>query len=78
MNSVFRPWLRRMLGLLTRYPALKRFVVNLIYRFPALDAGLRTVAHRAIHADAVLDVDASQIPETSRLAYDRMRSRGRE
>ncbi|MFC4525309.1 hypothetical protein ISN76_03575 [Dyella halodurans] len=75
MSSLFRPWLKKLLGLLARYPALKRFVVNVVYRFPALDAGLRTVAHRTIHPEAALDVDATRMPETSRRAFDRIRAR---
>ncbi|APG04451.1 hypothetical protein BJI69_11435 [Luteibacter rhizovicinus DSM 16549] len=73
MSRFFRPALRSLLRFLGRYPALKRFLVNVIYRFPTLDGKLRTVAHRVIHPEAVLDVDARRLPESSRRAYDRMR-----
>lgn len=77
MSSVLRRALRHLLHFLGRYPALKRMVVDLIYRFPALDATLRTVAHRVVHPEAVLDVDATNLPEASRRAYERMRGNSR-
>jgi hypothetical protein len=77
MKSLFRQGLRRILHYLGRYPALKRVAVDLIYRFPLLDATLRTVAHRVVHPEAVLDVDATNLPEASRRAYERMRGRPR-
>lgn len=73
MISLFRRWLRDLIRFLTRYPALKRFIVDIVYRFPSLDATLRTVAHRINHPDAVLDVDAQRMPDASRRAYERMR-----
>jgi len=74
MRATGRRVLRSFLHFLGRYPALKRLIVDVVYRFPALDATLRTVAHRVIHPEAVLDVDASRLPEASRLAFDRMRA----
>jgi len=74
MSSVFRRAIRNLLHFLERYPALKRVIVNLIYRFPALDATLRTVAHRVAHPEAVLDVDVTSLSEASRRAYERMRA----
>ncbi|HVI53983.1 MAG TPA: hypothetical protein VM621_02890 [Luteibacter sp.] len=73
MNALFRRGLRNLLHFLGRHPALKRAIVDLVYRFPALDGKLRTAAHRAIHPEAALDVDASRLPDASRRAYDRMR-----
>lgn len=74
MKPVIRRTFRHILHLLGRYPALKRMIVGLIYRFPALDATLRTAAHRVVHPEAVLDVDATSLPDESRRAYERMRS----
>jgi hypothetical protein len=73
MRSYFRRALRDLLHVLGRYPGLKRVIVNMVYRFPSLDATLRTVAHKVIHPEAVLDVDATHMPEASRRAYERMR-----
>jgi hypothetical protein len=73
MRSVIRRSFRHILHVLGRYPAFKRMIVSLIYRFPALDATLRTAAHRVIHPEAVLDVDATSLPDESRRAYERMR-----
>jgi hypothetical protein len=73
MSFLFRLVLKHLLAILARYPALKRFIVDLIYRFPALDAGLRTAAHRAVHPEAILDVDAAHMPDGSRRAFRRMR-----
>jgi hypothetical protein len=73
MSNVLRQGLRALLRLLARYPTLKRALVNVIYRFPALDGKLRTVAHQVIHPDAVLDVDANRMPESSRRVYERLR-----
>lgn len=73
MSAILRRALRRSLHMLGRYPAIKRMIVDLIYRFPVLDTTLRTVAHRVIHPEAILDVDASRLPEASRRAFDRMR-----
>jgi hypothetical protein len=78
MSFFFRHALRSLLRFLGRYPALKRSLVNVIYRFPTLDGKLRTVAHRVIHPEAVLDVDAERMPESSRRAYDRMRGSPRK
>lgn len=68
--------LRHLLHFLGRHPALKRLIVDVIYRLPVLDAKLRTAATKAIHPDALLDIDATRMPEASRRAYDRMRRRG--
>ncbi|WP_043692478.1 hypothetical protein [Luteibacter sp. 9133] len=65
--------LRYLLHFLGRRPALKRLIVDAIYRMPALDAKLRTAASKANHPEAVLDVDANRLPDASRRAYDRMR-----
>jgi hypothetical protein len=73
MRSVLRHSFRHILHVLGRYPTLKRLIVALIYRFPTLDATLRTAAHRVAHPEAVLDVDAKCLPEESRRAYERMR-----
>lgn len=73
MSVLLKHALRGLLHFLGRRPALKRTIVDLVYRFPALDGKLRTAAHRVIHPGAVLDVDASRLPEASRRAYDRMR-----
>jgi hypothetical protein len=73
MKSILRHALHRLLHLLGNYPAIKRMIVNVVYRFPALDSTLRTVAHRAAHPDAVLDVDVTCLPEGSRRVYERMR-----
>ncbi|MDR6642663.1 hypothetical protein J2X57_001875 [Luteibacter sp. 1214] len=73
MSSIARRILRDLLHFLGRYPALKRLIVDTVYRFPALDTTLRTVAHRVIHPEAVLDVDATRLPDASRRAFDRMR-----
>jgi hypothetical protein len=73
MSYFLRRKLRESLHLLGRYPALKRVIVSLIYRFPSLDAKLRTVAHKVVHPEAVLDVDLTHLPEASRRSYDRMR-----
>lgn len=63
------------LRVVSRLPALKRLMVNLIYRFPALDAGLRSTVHRMNHPDAELDVDAKRLPDSARLIFDRLRAR---
>jgi hypothetical protein len=73
MSIFFRRALRTLLRSLARYPALKRLIVDVIYRFPSLDGKLRTAAHRIIHPEAVLDVDARRMPESSRRVYNRMR-----
>ncbi|WP_291776712.1 hypothetical protein [Luteibacter sp.] len=52
---------------------MKRWLVDTVYRIPALDAALRTAAHRVSHPEARLDVDASQMSESSRRSFDRMR-----
>jgi hypothetical protein len=77
MRSLLHRSLRAALRQLARYPALKRLLVNTVYRFPTLDGKLRTAAHRVIHPEAVLDVDASCLPEASRRAYERMRGETR-
>lgn len=77
MSVLLRRGLRDLLHFLGRHPALKRAIVDLVYRFPALDGKLRTAAHRVIHPEAVLDVDASRLPEASRRSYDRMRGNPR-
>jgi hypothetical protein len=73
MTRSLRLGLRTLLHILARYPALKRVFVDMVYRFPALDGKLRTAINRVIHPEAVLDVDATRMPETSRRAYERMR-----
>jgi hypothetical protein len=73
MKSALRGTLRRLLHFLGKYPSLKRAIVNVIYRFPALDSTLRNVAHRVVHPDAVLDVDLTCLPHESRRTYERMR-----
>ncbi|TCV95741.1 hypothetical protein EC912_10285 [Luteibacter rhizovicinus] len=73
MRSFFRRAPYGLLRFIGRYPALKRLIVDAVYRFPALDATLRTVANRATHPEAALDVDAARMPDASRRAYERMR-----
>lgn len=75
MKQLMRRALRHILQFLTRYPSVKRVVVDLVYRIPAIDSAMRTVAHRIAHPEAVLDVDASRMPDASRRAFDRMRGR---
>lgn len=77
MSVLLRRGLSGLLHFLGRHPTLKRAIVDLVYRFPALDGKLRTAAHRAVHPEAVLDVDAARLPEASRRAYDRMRADSR-
>jgi hypothetical protein len=74
IKTTVRQVLRGLLGRLERYPALRRFLVDVAYRFPALDARLRTAAHRVIHIEAALDVDADRLPDSSRRSYERMRT----
>jgi hypothetical protein len=62
----------------SRFPVLKRLIVDTIYRFPALDARLRSTLHRALHPDAVLDVDCKQLSEASRDVFVRLRARRRQ
>jgi hypothetical protein len=73
MKVLIRRNLRVLLHLLARFPGIKRTLVDLVYRFPSLDGKLRTAAHKVIHPEAVLDVDATRLPEASRRAYQRMR-----
>jgi len=62
----------------SRFPFLKRLMVDAVYRFPALDARLRSTLHRAEHPDAALDVDCKQLPEGSRYVLARLRARIRQ
>lgn len=62
---------------LSRFPVLKRLAVDAVYRFPALDARLRSTLHRAQHPDAELDVDCKQLSEASRYVLARLRARRR-
>jgi hypothetical protein len=59
----------------SRFPAIKRFMVNITYRFPALDARLRSTVHRMNHPEAELDVNAKRLPDSARLIFDRLRAR---
>jgi hypothetical protein len=77
MSVLVRRGLRLILHFLGRHPTLKRAIVDIVYRFPTLDGKLRTAAHRAIHPEAVLDVDATRMPDVSRRAYERMRGPSR-
>jgi hypothetical protein len=76
MRSIAHRALRHLLHFLGRRPALKRMIVDIVYRLPALDTILRSAANRATHPEAVLDVDARRLPEASRRAYERMRGNG--
>lgn len=67
--------LTTVLRTVSRFPALKRLAVNIIYLFPLLDARLRSIAHRTDHPEAKLDVDAKRLPDSARLILDRMRAR---
>lgn len=62
----------------SRFPMLKRWMVDAVYRFPALDARLRSTLHRAQHPDAALDVDCKQLPDVSRRVLARLRARARQ
>ncbi len=77
MKALLRHWLNYVMRWFSRYPLAKRLVVDMVYRFPALDARLRTLAHRAAHPDAVLDVDATNMPDATRRAFERMRVESR-
>lgn len=67
--------LAALVRLLSRYPKVKRLLVSAAYRLPVIDAQLRGALERGQHADASLDVDAKQMPESAKLAYKRMRAR---
>lgn len=73
MSALLRRGLSGLLHFLGRHPALKRAIIDVVYRFPLIDGKLRTAAHRVIHPEAVLDVDATRMPEASRRSYERMR-----
>lgn len=74
MKAFLRSPIRLLLRSLARYPRMKRSLVDLVYKIPALDSLLRTAANRLTHPEARLDVDASQLPEGSRRSFERMRS----
>lgn len=70
--------LARAVHWVSRFPVFKRLLVDAIYRFPALDARLRSTLHRAQHPDAILDVDSKQLSEASRYVLARLRERTRQ
>ena len=74
MKALLRSPVRFLLNVMNRHPRWKRFLVDLVYKVPALDALLRHAADRAIHPDARLDVDARQLPDESRRSFERMRA----
>lgn len=61
----------------SHFPVFKRLVVDTIYRFPTLDAWLRSTLRRAQHPDAALDVDCKQLSEASGYVLARLRVRTR-
>ena len=67
--------LRSLLGFVEKRPRLKRLLVDLVYRIPALDAALRGASRKAIHPEARLDIDASRLPDGSRASFERIRAR---
>lgn len=73
--TLFRATLRRLFGVVAKHPRLKRAIVDAAYRVPWLDTRLRHLMHRTEHPEAVLDVDPDRLPEGSRHALARMRSR---
>jgi len=74
MKGLLRRSAVTLLEAVSRYPRIKRWLTGVVYRIPALDAGLRTAARRAAHPEARLDVDAAQLPEGSRRSFERMRT----
>jgi hypothetical protein len=66
--------LQVVLRLLARYPRLKRRIVDLVYLLPAVDTRLRDLAHRAVHPEARLDVDASRMSQGSQRCRSRIRA----
>lgn len=75
MTRLPRSLLRALLAVFSRHPRLKRRLVDLVYRMPWIDARLRTLAHRAVHPEAVLDLDVTRMPEGSRRSLARIRAR---
>ncbi|WNL45530.1 hypothetical protein RKE25_19275 [Dyella sp. BiH032] len=75
MKGLLRHATVTLLEAVSRYPRLKRWLTGVVYRIPALDAGLRTAARRAAYPEARLDVDPTQLPEGSRRSFERMRTR---
>lgn len=75
MKGLLRRSAVTLLQAVSRYPRIKRWLTGVVYRIPALDAGLRTAARRAAHPEARLDVDAGRLPEESRRSFERMRAR---
>jgi hypothetical protein len=66
--------LQAILRLLSRYPRLKRHIVDLVYLLPAMDTRLRDLAHRAVHPEARLDVDPARMSEGSQRCFSRIRA----
>lgn len=75
MSGLLRFPLRALLGFLGNRPRLKRFLVDIVYRAPALDAILRSASQKAIHPEARLDIDARLLPDDSRASFDRIKAR---
>jgi hypothetical protein len=59
---------------LARHPALRRKIVNAIYRIPMLDMRLRAALDQR-DDPAWRRVDASDLPDEVRIVYARLRNR---
>jgi hypothetical protein len=59
---------------LARHPALRRKIVNAVYRVPMLDMRLRAVLDQR-DEPPWRRVDAADLPEDVRLVYTRLRQR---
>lgn len=75
MTPLLQKPLRALLRHLSGFPGLKRVIVDTVYQLPLVDAYLRSIAHRAAHPEARLDVTAKCLPEGSRRSFERMRAR---
>lgn len=75
MIPLLRKPLRSLLKHLSRFPRLKRLIVDTVYHLPMVDAYVRSALHRAEHPNARLDVTAERMPEGSRRSFERMRTK---
>ena len=61
---------------LGRFPALKRALVHLVSRVPALDLRLREAVHEAKYVPSSTRVDAAHLPEDAAALLQRMKRNG--